>query len=46
MLLKPCNVKRFLATAALSEVGLVSSDSEGQREDKQAQKGRGGGGTT
>lgn len=26
MLLKPCKVKRFLAAAALSEVGLVSSD--------------------
>lgn len=35
MLLKPCKVKRFLATAALSDVGLVtaSSDSEEKRED-------------
>lgn len=41
MLLKPCKVKRFLATAALSEVGLVSSDSEGQRVDQQAHKKKG-----
>lgn len=35
-LLKPCKVKRFLATAALSEVGLVTapSDPEGKREDR------------
>lgn len=40
-LLKPCNVKRFLATAALSEVGLVTASSDpvekqktGQTEDR------------
>ena len=35
-LLKPCKVKRFLATAALSEVGLVtaSSDQEGKQEEE------------
>lgn len=42
MLLKPCKVKRFLATAALSEVGLVSSDSEGQRGEQQGHKEREG----
>lgn len=36
MLLKPCKVKRFLATAALSDVGLVtaSSDSEEKQEGR------------
>lgn len=38
MLLKPCKVKRFLATAALSEVGFVSSDSQGQRVDQRGHK--------
>lgn len=35
-LLKPCKVKRFLATAALSEVGLVtpSSDPDGKQGDE------------
>lgn len=44
MLLKPCKVKRFLATAALSEVGLVtaSSDSEEKREDGTDKKERQG----
>lgn len=43
MLPKPCNVKRFLAAAALSEVGLVSSDSEGKQEDQREGKKRGEG---
>lgn len=42
MLLKPCKVKRFLAAAALSEVGLVSSDSEGQRGEQRGHKRREG----
>lgn len=43
MLPKPCKVKRFLAAAALSEVGLVSSDSEGKQEDQRGgEKKRGG----
>lgn len=42
MLPKPCNVKRFLAAAALSDVGLVSSDSEGKQEDQREGKKRGG----
>lgn len=42
MLLKPCKVKRFLTTAALSEVGLVtaSSDSEEKWQDGNRQERR------
>lgn len=41
-LLKPCKVKRFLATAALSEVGLVTASSEPRTKNKDTKKGKEG----
>ena len=39
-LLKPCKVKRFLATAALSEVGLVAASSGPGEGAEQGREGR------
>lgn len=39
-LLKPCKVKRFLASAALSEVGLVAASSGPGEGEEQGREGR------
>lgn len=42
MLLKPCKVKRFLATAALSDVGLVTASSDSDEKQEGRKTGVGG----